>query len=251
MSQEEYTAKFQPALNKLDAILGGLEWDLHKLQLQPYHYRFSCEGATAQTTFLNLLTRQAMRHPHRTENAHIWERSEFLARSLCGQWIVQQLHGSYIYTGGGSGRDRSKGAGPFNVICRKIVEASESKDPSRLVGYKPAERISSIFQLGRGWQKHEAERRVKLILEEIVHQAARLVEEAFEVKEWSVWDGGVEQRYATHRCEYDEHDGYSTYLTLDETDVPWKGQKGEVQCLPEVDMAEASDEWLEAVGLSK
>ncbi|KAI6878121.1 hypothetical protein KC360_g5422 [Hortaea werneckii] len=216
MSQEEYTAKFQPALNKLDAILGGLEWDLHKLQLQPYHYRFSCEGATAQTTFLNFLTRQAMRHPHRTENAHIWERSEFLARSLCGQWI-----------------------------------ASESKDPSRLVGYKPAERISSIFQLGRGWQKHEAERRVKLILEEIVHQAARLVEEAFEVKEWSVWDGGVEQRYATHRCEYDEHDGYSTYLTLDETDVPWKGQKGEVQCLPEVDMAEASDEWLEAVGLSK
>ncbi|KAI7144798.1 hypothetical protein KC344_g5033 [Hortaea werneckii] len=192
MSQEEYTAKFQPALNKLDAILGGLEWDLHKLQLQPYHYRFSCEGATAQTTFLNFLTRQAMRHPHRTENAHIWERSEFLARSLCGQWI-----------------------------------------------------------LGRGWQKHEAERRVKLILEEIVHQAARLVEEAFEVKEWSVWDGGVEQRYATHRCEYDEHDGYSTYLTLDETDVPWKGQKGEVQCLPEVDMAEASDEWLEAVGLSK
>ncbi|KAI6819590.1 hypothetical protein KC364_g10397 [Hortaea werneckii] len=31
MSQEEYTTKFQPALNKLDAVLGGLEQDLHKL----------------------------------------------------------------------------------------------------------------------------------------------------------------------------------------------------------------------------
>ncbi|KAI7490884.1 hypothetical protein KC351_g350 [Hortaea werneckii] len=165
MSQEEYTTKFQPALSKLDAVLGGLERNPHKLQLQPYHYRFSCERATAQTTFLNFLTRQAMRHPHRTDNAHLWERSEFLARSLWGQWIVQQLHGSYIYTGGRSGRDRSARAGPFNVVCRKIVEASKSKDPSRLVGYKPAERISSIFQLGRGWHKRESERRMKQILE--------------------------------------------------------------------------------------
>ncbi|KAI6856000.1 hypothetical protein KC338_g8637 [Hortaea werneckii] len=216
MTQEEYSAKFQPSLNELDAVIGRLERNLHQLQLQPYHYRFSCERATARTTFLNFLTRQAKRHPHRSDNAHLWERSEFLARSLWGQWLVQQLHGEYVYTGGGSGKDRSKRAGPFNVICRKIVEASESKDPSRLVGYKPAERISSIFQLARGWQKREAERRVKLILEEIVQQAAGIVEKAFEMEEWSFWDGGVEHRYVTRRCKYDEHDGFFTYLTLDE-----------------------------------
>ncbi|KAI7370713.1 hypothetical protein KC354_g1068 [Hortaea werneckii] len=251
MSQGEYTAKFQPSLNKLDAVLGGLERNLHQLQLQPYHYRFSREGTTARTTFLNFLTRQAKRHPHRTDNAHLWERSEFLARSLWGQWLVQQLHGHHVYTGSPSGKDRSKRAGPFNVICRKIVEASESKYPSRLVGYKPAERIASIFQLGRDWHKREAERRVKQILEEIVHEAAAVVEKAFEVKEWSVWDGDVEQKYATRRCEYDEYDGYFTYLTIKETDVPWKGKEGRMQSLPEVDMAKAYGEWLEAVALSK
>lgn len=250
MTQEEYTAKLQPSLNKLDAVIGRLERNLHQLQLQPYHYRFSCERATAQTTFLNFLSRQAKRHPHRSDNAHLWERSEFLARSLWGQWLVQQLHGDYVYTGGGSGKDRSRQAGPFNVICREIVEASESKDPSRLVGYYPAERISSIFQLGRGWQKREAERRVKLILDEVVQQAAGIVEKAFEGEEWSVWEGGVERRYVARRCEYDEHDGYFTYLTLEETDVPWKGKEGVVQSLPEVDMAEACSEWLEAVGIS-
>ncbi|KAI7264317.1 hypothetical protein KC345_g8852 [Hortaea werneckii] len=250
MSQEEYTARYQPSLNKLDAVIGRLERDLHQLQLQPYHYRFSCERAIARTTFLNFLTRQAKRHPHRSDNAHVWERSEFLARSLWGQWLVQQLHGEYVYTGGGSGRDRSKQAGPFNVICRKIVEASESKDPGQLIGYKPAERISSIFQLGKGWQKREAERRVKLILDEIVQQAAGIVEKAFEVEEWSFWDGGVEHRFVTRRCVYDEHDGYFTYLQLGETDVPWKGKEGVVQSLPEVDMAKACDEWLEAVGIS-
>ncbi|GAB1733594.1 hypothetical protein NU195Hw_g1519t1 [Hortaea werneckii] len=251
MTQEEYTSKFQSALNKLDAVIGRLERKLHQLQLQPYHYRFSCERATARTTSLNFLTRQAKRHPHRSDNAHLWERSEFLARSLWGQWLVQQLHGEYVYTGGGSGKDRSKRAGPFNVICRKIVEASNSEDPSRLVGYKPAERISSIFQLGRGWQKREAERRVKLILDDIVQQAARIVEKAFEVKERISWDGRMEHRWTTRRCEYDERDGYITYLQLDEADVPWKGKGSGVQRLPEVDMAEASDEWLEAVGIRK
>lgn len=34
-------------------------------------------------------------------------------------------------------------------------------------------------------------------------------------------------------------------------DVPWKSKEGEVKSLPEVDMAEACDEWLEAVGISK
>ncbi|KAI7366176.1 hypothetical protein KC354_g4334 [Hortaea werneckii] len=82
LTQEEYTAKFQPALNKLDAVLGRLERKLHRLQLQPYHYRFSCERATAYTTFLNFLSRQGKRHPQRTDNAHLWEHSEFLARSL-------------------------------------------------------------------------------------------------------------------------------------------------------------------------
>ncbi|KAI6816105.1 hypothetical protein KC332_g7997 [Hortaea werneckii] len=250
MMQEEYTEKIQPALNKLDAVLGRLERNLHQLQLQPYHYRFSCERATARTTFLNFLTRQAKRHPHRSDNAHLWERCEFLARSLWGQWLVQQLHGEHVYTGGGSGKDRSKRAGPLNVICRKIVETSKSKDPSRLVGYKPAERISSIFQLGRGWQKREAERRVKLILDVIVQQAAEIVEKAFEVEEWSFWDGGVEHRFVTRRCEYDEHDGFFTYLTLEETDVPWKCKEGRMQSLPEVDMAEACSEWLEAVRIS-
>ncbi|GAB1739790.1 hypothetical protein NU219Hw_g4726t1 [Hortaea werneckii] len=251
MTQEEYTAKFQPSLNKLDAVLGRLERNLHLLQLQPYHYRFSCERATAKTTFLNFLSRQAKRHPHRTDNAHLWERSEFLARSLWGQWLVQQLHGGHVYTGASSGTDRSNRAGPFNVMCRKIVEASKSENPSALVGYKPAERIASIFQLGRGRQKREAERRVKLILEEIVHEAAGIVEKAFEVKEWSVRGGVVEHRYVTRRCEYDEHAGYFTYLQLDETDVPWRGKEGDVQSLPEVEMAKASDGWLQAVGISK
>ncbi|KAI7211456.1 hypothetical protein KC333_g7669 [Hortaea werneckii] len=251
MSREEYTAKFQPALNKLDAVLGGLERNLHRLQLQPYHYRFSCERATARTTFLNFLSRQGKRHPQRTDNAHLWERSEFLARSLWGQWLVQQLHGELVYTGAPSGRDRSKQAGPFNVICRKIVEASGSQSPSQLVGYKPAERISSIFQLGKGGQKRKAEKKVKVILEEIVPEAARLVEKAFEVKESSVSDGGVEHRYVTRRCEYDEHEGYFTYLRLDETDVPWKGKEGAVQSLPEVNMAEACDGWVKAVGIDK
>ena len=251
MSQEAHTTKFQPALNKLDAVLGALERSLHRLQLQPYHYRFSCERATAHTTFLNFLSRQGKRRSQRTANAHLWERSEFLARSLWGQWLVQQLHGDYVYTGAPSGRDRSKGAGPFNVICRKIVEASKSKNPSALVGYRPAERISSIFQLGRDVQKREAERRVKKILEEIVHEAAGIVEKAFEVKELSVRDGGVEHRYVTRRCEYDEYKGFFTYLSLDETDVPWRDKEGEVQSLPDVNMAKASDEWLVAVGISK
>lgn len=251
LTQEVYTAKFQPAINKLDAFLGGLERNLHRLQLQPYHYRFSCERATAHTTFLNFLSRQGKRHPQRTNNAHLWERSEFLARSLWGQWLVQQLHGEYVYTRAPSGRDRSKQAGPFNVICRKIVEASGSQNPSQLVGYKPVERISSIFQLGRGGQKQEAERRVKKILDEIVVEAARIVEKAFEVKEWSVRDGGIEHRYVTRRCEYDEHEGFFTYLPLDEMDVPWQGKKGAVQSLPEVGMAKARDEWLQAMGISE
>ncbi|KAI7028413.1 hypothetical protein KC318_g24 [Hortaea werneckii] len=192
MTQEAYTAKFQPAIKKLDAVLGRLERNLHQLQLQPYHYRFSCERSTARTTFLSFLSRQAKRHKHRTANAHLWERSEFLARSLWGQWLVQQLHGDYVYTGAASGKDRSNRAGPFNVVCRKIVEASESKDPT--------------------WTRSE-----------IVQEAAVIVEKAFEVEEWSARDSGVEHRYTTRWCEYDEYEGFFMYLPLDETDVPWKG----------------------------
>ncbi|KAI7227521.1 hypothetical protein KC330_g8370 [Hortaea werneckii] len=90
------TSKFQPGLNELDAVLGRLERDLQKLQLQAHHVCFSSQGATARTTFLNFLSRQGERRPQRTDNAHLRERSEFLARSLWGQWLVQQLHEEYV-----------------------------------------------------------------------------------------------------------------------------------------------------------
>ena len=269
MTPAEYAERFQPDLNALDFKLHKLEHDLLALQLHSFSYSYDRRKCVARTHFLNFISVKGSMYFDRTANAKAWERYEFLARSLWGQWVTQQLAGEQVYLNT-TGKIRANPTGPFNVMCRKIVEAAESEDPSALLGYKCASRLSSIFSLGFQFQ---AERRVKRILGELVREAARIIEAALVEREtgsvkgsettgegeqtWgfeTAGEGDLTGQYNIdwviyRRGRYDEVGKNFSYLGVKGADIPWEGKWDEPVTMPEVDRTEASEEWLEAVGL--
>lgn len=269
MTPPEYAERFQPDLDALDFKLHQLELDLLALQLHKFSYSYDRRKCVARTHFLNFISVNGSMRPGRSANAKAWERYEFLARSLWGQWVTHQLAGGQVYLNA-MGKVRADPTGPFNFTCRKIVEAAASDDPSQLLGYKCASRLSSIFSLGFQFQ---AEKRVKRILDELVREAARTIEAAFSEREMSgVGDNetmgygeltwGFEtagERYLTgqdnidwvvyRRGRYDEVGKNFSYLGVKNTDLPWEGKWDEPVTMPEVDRTVASEEWLKVVGL--
>ncbi|GAB1739791.1 hypothetical protein NU219Hw_g4727t1 [Hortaea werneckii] len=276
MTPAEYAERFQSDLDALDSTLYKLEHDLLQLQLHSFYYTYDRTKYSAYTHFLNLVRVNGSMRPDRSANAKAWERYEFLARSLWGQWLTQQLAGEHVFLNT-MGKIRASPTGPFNVTCRKIVEAAAMEDPSRLLGYKCASRLSSIFSLGFQFQ---AEKRVKRILDELVREAARTIETAFAEQEVSTlkgtettgddytmgdgemtWEGettGEEDPTVQdkkidwvvyRRGRYDEVGKNFSYLGVKDSDLPWAGKWGEPVTMPKVDRTEASEEWLEAVGL--
>ncbi|KAI7407077.1 hypothetical protein KC328_g683, partial [Hortaea werneckii] len=175
MTPVGYAERFKPDLDALDYKLHKLEHDLLKLQLHIFYYTYDRQKYLAHTHFLNFIRVKSSLHPDRSASAKAWERYEFLAHSLWGQWITQQLAGEKVYVNA-SGKIRAYSKDPFNVTCRRILEAAASENPSELLGYKCASRLSSIFSLGFHFQ---AERRVKRILDELVREASRTIEAAF------------------------------------------------------------------------
>ncbi|KAI7366179.1 hypothetical protein KC354_g4333 [Hortaea werneckii] len=269
MTPAEYAERFQPDLDALDFKLHKLEHDLLALQLHSYFYSYDRRKYVARTHFLNFIHVKRSMRPDRSANAKAWERYEFLARSLWGQWLTQQLAGEHVYLNT-TGKIRANPTGPFNVTCRKIVEAAAWEDPSRLLGYKCASRLSSIFSLGFQFQ---AEKRVKRILGELVREAARIIEAAFIERETDSVEGSEttgegEQTWGFEtagegdltgldnidwvvyrRGRYDEVGKNFSYLGVKNTDLPWEGKWDEPVTMPEVDGTEASEKWLEAVCL--
>ncbi|KAI6855993.1 hypothetical protein KC338_g8638 [Hortaea werneckii] len=266
MTPVEYAERFQPDLDALDFKLHKLEHDLLGLQLHRFSYSYDRCRHMARTHFLNFIRVKSSMRPDRSANAKAWERYEFLARSLWGQWITQQLAGEKVYLNA-TGKVRADPTGYFNITCRKIVEAAASENPSNLLGYKCASRLSSIFSLGFQFQ---AERRVKRILDELVREAARTIEAAFferESNSETMEEGEMKWRGETteegeptdldrraewvvyRRGRYDEVGKNFSYLGVKNTDLPWKREWDEPVTMPEVDRTEASEEWLEAVCL--
>ncbi|KAI7205550.1 hypothetical protein KC316_g188 [Hortaea werneckii] len=269
MTSAEYAERFQPDLDALDFKLHKLEHDLLALQLHSFSYSYDRRKCVARTHFLNFIRVKSSMRPDRSANAKAWEHYEFLARSLWGQWLTQQLTGEQVYLNT-MGKVRANPTGPFNVTCRKIVEAAATEDPSRLLKYKCASRLSSLFSLGFQFQ---AERRVKRILGELVREAARIIEAAFVERETgsvkgSETTGEGEQTWGFEtagegdltgqdnidwvvyrRGQYDEVGKNFSHLGVKNTDLPWEDKGGESVTMPEVDRTEASEEWLEALGL--
>lgn len=248
MTPHEYSKRFQSRLDELDSTLRLLELQLLQLQLHTHDYWYDRFRKHA-STILDLLSANERHFPHRTVDQKTGERYFFLARSLWGQWLVQQLAGQKVYSTG-RGQDRAEPAGPFNTTCRKIVEAAASEDPSSVIGYKCASRLSSLFRLG---SEHQPERRVKKILDEVVREAARRIEHAFFPNRIRIETGPEGQKtedFVTWRqCRYAEVGKNFTYLAVNDSDLPWEREWDGPSALPEVDRAEASEEWLEAVGL--
>lgn len=266
MTPAEYAERFQPDLDALDFKLHKLEHDLLGLQLHELTYIYARRRYPARTHFLNFIRVKSSMRPDRSANAKAWERYEFLARSLWGQWVTQQLAGEKVYLNA-RGKVRAHVTDPFNVTCRKILEAAASENPSELLGYKCASRLSSIFSLGFQFQ---AERRVKRILDDLVREAARTIEEAFFEPESNSetmeegemkWGGETSEEgeptdldrmaewVVYRRGRYDEVGKNFSYLGVKSTDLPWEGEWDEPVTMPEVDRTAASEEWLEAVGL--
>ncbi|KAI7344996.1 hypothetical protein KC320_g8558 [Hortaea werneckii] len=267
MTSAQYAERFQPDLDALDFKLHQLEHGLLGLQLHEFTYIYARRRYSARTHFLNFIRVKGSMRPDRSASAKAWERYEFLARSLWGQWITQQLAGEKVYLNA-TGKVRADPTGYFNITCRKIVEAAASENPSDLLGYKCASRLSSIFSPGFQFQ---AERRVKRILDELVREAARTIEAAFFERESNSetmeegemkWGGETaEEEEPTdldrraewvvyRRGRYDEVGKNFSYLGVRNTDLPWKREWDEPVTMPEVDRTEASEEWLEAVGLN-
>ncbi|KAI6819596.1 hypothetical protein KC352_g4713 [Hortaea werneckii] len=163
MTPAEYAERFQTDLDALDYKLHKLEHDLLKLQLHIFYYTYDRQKYLARTHFQNFIRVKSSIRPDHSASAKAWERYEFLACFGWGQWVDPP----------NSSRVRRY---PFNVTCRKILEAAASENPSELLGYKCASRLSSIFSLGFQFQ---AEKRVKRVLDELVREAARTLGAAF------------------------------------------------------------------------
>ncbi|KAI7157993.1 hypothetical protein KC349_g5154 [Hortaea werneckii] len=272
MTPAEYAERFQPDLDALDFKLHKLEHDLLGLQLHRFFYSYDRRKYVARTHFLNFIRVKGSMRPNRSANAKAWERYEFLARSLWGQWVTQQLAGEQVYLNA-MGKVRADPTGPLNVTCRKIVEAAASQDPSRLLGYKCASRLSSIFSLGFQFQ---TEKRVKRILDELVREAARTIERAFSERELSGVKGsetmgvgettgnwneeaagegdptGLDRSIDWVGYRHGRHDEVGknfSYLGVKNTDLPWEGMWDSPVTMLEVDRTEAYEKWLEPVGL--
>ncbi|KAI7264320.1 hypothetical protein KC345_g8851 [Hortaea werneckii] len=249
MTADEYADRFQSRLGELDLLLHELEYNLLSLQLHTYQYPYDRFLHRAGTSFLNLLSVKGRAFPKRPADVKAAERYDFLARSLWGQWLVQQLAGQVVYcTARGDGR--AEPAGPFNTTCRRNVEAAASDDPSRVIGYKCASRLSSIFRLGFQYQ---AERQVKNILDEVVREASRKIEYAFFPNVTRIErdpEGQKTEDFIRWRqYRYAEVGKNFTYLAVNDSDFPWGTEWDAPPTLLEVDRSKASEEWLEAVGL--
>ena len=107
ISVEEAEATYQPRLEQLQVAVKVLEGKLLRLQLSNTWAEWEGDRYQVWTTFLNALS---FKKPTRSEGEKTNERSELLARSIYGQWLVQALHGMRVYTNSrGKRRDSNDG----------------------------------------------------------------------------------------------------------------------------------------------
>lgn len=134
--------------------------------------------------------------------------------------------------------------------CNRLSEAATRKHPSKIFNSKVSECFACIFGFGR--RPHPAER-IRYILNELVREAAQLIENAFEVRDETAMDGRI-LTYRRARCA-GATDAFS-YMALDESEVPWEEDKtfSEEEANSEtvsVDDTPASNAFLEVPGLLK
>ena len=230
---------FSPLLCRSQEEARKLEHNLLRLQLCETWSEFSCVTYAVHTTFFNKIRYE---RKNRSEGQKTDERSDLLARSIYGQWLVQQMTGEYLYI---FNKRRSERAGPFNAAVVKLEEAAVSQDPTALFGHQVPTRISSIFRLGR---RYSPPKQVAASLTEIVQKAAGIIADAFEVR--TVEEDGKTLTY--RRAEFDAHGEYFTYLPLDENDVPWKDEPAweDPPVVPAtINMQAVSDELAQSLGL--
>lgn len=232
---------YRPRILELDRTVHRLEHKLLQLQLTSHWTLFSGDQLRIRTTFLGSMS---FKWKDRRESSKANERADYLACGLWGQWLANKLTGERLSESTKGGQP----AGPFNWACAKLVEAARSEKVRRkLFDYKAPARICSIFKLGH---RYAPEQRVTDMLDKIVEDAAEIIEDIFAIKEKKQADGTV---LTYRRSEYDIQDRYFTYLPLPESEVPWADEMPweEPEDLPEVDMTEASEEWLAALGIHK
>ncbi|KAH9844743.1 hypothetical protein Tdes44962_MAKER07088 [Teratosphaeria destructans] len=239
LTEDEYDAKYGEDIKYVrENVIRKLEHSLHKLSLSKADIVNPAYSEEIATTLLNMLSFKRKGRPA-TDKA--LERYDYIARTTYAQYITQQLVGQYAYYGGVKGHPRWKDARGMPELCYKLAAAAKSDEPSKIFGVKAASRLGSIFRLGRDG---EGAREVQRILEDLVREAAKLIEGAF-IERLDRWR---EREKIFRSCAYETVDEAFTYFPLDEGDVPWKEEREWVARDPVGEVEEGvSREWFEAV----
>jgi hypothetical protein len=156
---------------------------------------------------------------------------------------VQKLVGEKVNLNG-SGKPRGYPAGGLNNACMALSIAAKSNNPADMFGYKVASRLGSIFRLGK---KYNSEYRVNQSLNEIVIDAAKLIDAAFATRTDTTDDG---KDVVYRRCHFDAQDSYFTYLPLDGSKIPWNSEVMPVDSItrPVVCLDEEEDSLVRILG---
>ncbi|KAK3723741.1 hypothetical protein LTR37_001622 [Vermiconidia calcicola] len=242
IEQEEAKAHFLPGLESLEATVKDLQKTLLKFQLSETSYHYSRADVPVLTSFLNMLSFQKKK---RSDRAKCDERSQFLARSIFTEWLIQQLHGQIMFVNK-NGDKRSKLPGGFAWSLQKLELAANSEDPTTLFGHNVASHYASVFGLGK---LHDPEKQIKEALKGLVVEACKAVDGTFRCRTSSQYreppEGKPTETVTTYRrTERVRKGGYFTYLGLDEADVQWKNEPAwEAPAkMPEVNLTPASEE---------
>ena len=239
VSEEEMIDCSYPIIEEQGAIIDKLRIDLTAVNLTEFRTRYQGGSYTIRITFFNAIAEKLR---VRSEYAKARERFNFMARSIYIQWLNQKLYGERVEHA--FGKDKPCDAGGFNSACVWLLQAAQSNNPSKVFRYKTGARISSIFKLGR---KYDSEKRIQKDLDDIVIEAAGIIQKAFETRQEEQEEGTV---LTWRRCEYDAHGDYFTYLPVDEGNLPWTNEAPweEASERPAASMAEASDTTLMMLG---
>lgn len=176
IEEADARARLRPDLDALKVKAHALEGQLLKLMLSNSSATWNGHRYTVFTTFLNMLS---FKWPGRNESAKTNERAELLARTIFGQWLLQQLYGARVYRDG-SNKQRSALVGSLASAVQKLEQAFSSGDPSALFGFRAASRYASIFKLP--WHFHST-KLIEQELNDLIDEAVAEIHEALQIRE--------------------------------------------------------------------
>ncbi|GAB7362645.1 hypothetical protein MBLNU230_g2954t1 [Neophaeotheca triangularis] len=192
-------------------------------------------------------TRELTKEPL-SEAAQAWQVATAIATQTYGQWVITQLKSQWLWVASNGSR-REGSPSTLETTCRLLREAAGWKNPWSLFGRGVSRDLAGMYKLDNS---EKSAWMIRKELNRLVREAVDIIHDydSFPTKE--LHSSHAKKKLTVRLCMWNDIAvlGSKAYVAVDEEAIPWEHEVAwpRPPDIPQVDMTEASAEWLEVLG---